>query len=275
MTWGTDVPPPAHQVPRARWGLVALRVLALSALIGVGLAVHLTLRLIERPLFGLRRPLSPWITQGVCRLALAIIGLRLRVTGRPMGASGALVANHVSWLDIFVLNALDRVYFVAKGEVARWPVIGVLARVTGTVFIRRDRREAARQKLLFEARLRAGQRLLFFPEGTSTDGLRVLPFKSTLFAALFEPGLRAGVHVQPVSLSYRAPSGREARFFGWWGGMDFAGHFLSVLAQWPQGGVEVVFHPPRAVADHAERKALAAACGADIAAAVAARLPEG
>jgi lyso-ornithine lipid O-acyltransferase len=97
-----------------------------------------------------------------------------------MQHKGALVANHASWLDIFTLNACDRIYFVSKSEVAGWPGIGWLARATGTVFINRQGREAQMQKLLFEARLRAGHRLLFFPEGTSTDGQRVLDFKSTL-----------------------------------------------------------------------------------------------
>jgi len=163
-----------------------------------------------------------------------------------------------------VLNASKRVFFVAKAEVAGWPVIGWLARGTGTLFIRRDRREARRQQTLFEERLRAGHHLLFFPEGTSTDGARVLPFKTTLFAAFTTEALRGFLTVQPVSLRYHAPEGEDACFYGWWGDMDFAHGLLKVLAVRRQGWVDVVYHPPLRVADYPDRKALAAACEAAV-----------
>jgi 1-acyl-sn-glycerol-3-phosphate acyltransferase len=260
MTWQSDSPPPDPSIRRADWPLVFGRGVVLVALVFGGLIVKQALRLIERPIFGLRRPVTPYFTQGVCRAALAVIGLRLHIIGVPMQARGALVANHASWLDIFALNAATRVFFVAKADIAGWPGIGWLARATGTVFIRRHRRDAARQKLLFEARLRAGHRLLFFPEGTSSDGLQVLPFKSTLFEAFFAPELCDFMHIQPVSIRYRAPAGQDARFYGWWGDMDFARHFLRVLAQPRRGGIDLVFHTPMQVSDWPERKALAQAC---------------
>ncbi len=255
----------APQSVRARIGvpgaaLAALRGALLAALVFGGLVVLLGLRLIERPVFGLKRPLTPSITRAVCRAALALIGVRYRVTGRPLGRSGAVVANHASWLDIFALNACQRVYFVAKAEVAGWAGIGWLARATGTVFIRRDPREAAAQKALFEQRLRAGHHLLFFPEGTSTDGRRVLPFKSTLFSAFFSEDLGREMRVQPVSVIYRAPEGADARFYGWYGDMALAPHLVQVLARWRQGAIEVVFHEPVRVSEFESRKALAAHC---------------
>jgi 1-acyl-sn-glycerol-3-phosphate acyltransferase len=85
------------------------------------------------------------------------------------------VANHAGWLDIFTLNAVQRVYFVSKSEVAAWAGVGVLARVTGTVFIDRQARQAAEQARMLQDRLAAGHRLLFFPEGTSSDARRVHP----------------------------------------------------------------------------------------------------
>jgi len=182
------------------------------------------------------------------------------VAGIPMRRRGAFVANHVSWLDIFVLNAGARLYFVAKAEVRGWALIGWLARGTGTVFIARDRAQARQQQQVFEDRLRAGHRLLFFPEGTSSDGLRVLPFKTTLFAAFHGDGLADHLQVQPVSVTYTAPAGRDPAFYGWWADMDFGGHFLAVLAQAPQGRVEVAFHEPLPVAAAGDRKALALAC---------------
>ena len=191
-----------------------------------------------------------------------------------MSGPGAIVANHASWLDIFALNATDRVYFVSKSEVAGWPGIGWLARATGTVFIARKGREARAQAALFEARLQAGHRLLFFPEGTSTDGRRVLPFKSTLFAAFLAEGVPPGLRLQPVSVVYHAPPGQDARLYGWWADMDFGPHLMRVLAQARQGQIEVIFHPPVAVADFADRKALAAHCEAAVRAGHAAGLAQ-
>ncbi len=260
MTWTSDTPPPDGAIPPWTWPHVVLRGCGLVLLICAGLVVKFLLRLIERPLCGLRRPVSPFVTQAVCLMALRVLGLQLTITGTPMVERGALVANHASWLDIFVLNAATRVFFVSKAEVADWPGIGWMARATGTVFIRRDRRDAARQKLVFEARLRAGHRLLFFPEGTSSDSLRVLPFKSTLFAAFFAPELQDFLHIQPVSVTYHAPHGTDPRFYGWWGDMDFGRHFLRVLAQPRRGRVDLVFHPPMRAADWSDRKALAEAC---------------
>jgi lyso-ornithine lipid O-acyltransferase len=260
-TWRSDDVPDAPRIGPLGWVRVVLRGAALGIVTYGGLILLLLVRLVERPLCGLRRPVTPWITQFVCRAALAIIGIRHRVTGQPMQHKGALVANHASWLDIFTLNACDRIYFVSKSEVAGWPGIGWLARATGTVFINRQGREAQMQKLLFEARLRAGHRLLFFPEGTSTDGQRVLDFKSTLFAAFFTHGLQDILHVQPVSVIYHAPPGEDPRFYCWWGDMQFGGHLLKLLAAPLQGRVEVVFHAPVAVSDFPNRKALAAHCG--------------
>lgn len=241
-----------------------LRVLWRGGMLGVvtfgGLALLLALRLIERPLFGQARPWTPFVTQGVCRVAFVLLRLPLRVRGAPMSHVGAMVANHASWLDILALNACARIYFVAKSEVASWAGIGWLARATGTLFIQRKGTEAKAQQAQFEARLRAGHRLLFFPEGTSTDSRRILPFKSTLFAAFFTHGMEHVMHIQPASVIYSAPQGADPRHYGWWGDMSFGGHLLMVLATPRQGWVEVIFHPELAVDDFLDRKALAARC---------------
>lgn len=259
---GDDPDPP--RIGPMGWLRVVVRGLLLGGVTYGSLVILLLLRVIERPLFGLQRPVTPWVTQFVCRAAFLILGIRFSTRGTPMAERGAVVANHVSWLDIFTLNAPQRIYFVSKSEVAGWPGIGWLARATGTVFIQRKGSEALAQKNLFEARLRAGHKLLFFPEGTSTDGLRVLPFKSTLFAAFFADGLDQILSVQPVTLVYRGPKGQDARFYGWWGDMGFAPHLLKVLAARRQGSIEVVFHPPVRVADFPSRKALAAHCEAAV-----------
>ncbi|MFB2595457.1 lysophospholipid acyltransferase family protein [Paracoccus sp. p4-l81] len=258
-TWqGAPVPSPVRPGVLG-WLRVAIRAPILALVVFGGLALLLVLRLIERPLFGLHRPVTPWITVGVCRAALAILGIGWRVTGRPpMDHIGAIVSNHVSWLDIFALNAAQPIYFVSKAEVAAWPGIGWLARATGTVFIRREARDAKLQQQMFEDRLRAGHRLAFFPEGTSTDGLRVLPFKPTLFAAFYSHGLDRVMQVQPVTLIYRAPPGQPARFYGWWADMDFGSHLLKVMAAPRQGSIELRFARPLDVS-MGDRKTLARA----------------
>ena len=258
-TWRSEKEPAADPVSAAGWLRVALRGSAIAGLFAACFALLAALRLVERPLFGLRRPWTPRITQFVCRSSLRLLGMRYRTKGQVMRGGGAVVANHASWLDILTLNARKRIYFVSKSEVAEWPAIGRMARTVGTVFITRDARDAAAQRAIFEARLAAGHKLLFFPEGTSTDGQRVLPFKSTLFAAFFAPELRDALHVQPVSVVYHAPAGADARFYGWWGEMDFGAHMLKVLAAPRQGSVEVIYHAPLKVADFSDRKALARA----------------
>lgn len=263
-TWHSADPPPEGRTPPAGWLRAGLRLPLLVVLIYGGLLIVLLLRLFERPLCGLHRPVSPYVNQFVCRAALLVLGIRLRISGRPMREKGAVVSNHASWLDILVLNAAQRVYFVSKSEVGRWPGIGWLARATGTVFVNRNGREAKTQQLIFEARLRAGHRLLFFPEGTSSDGLRVLPFKSTLFAAFFTHGLNHILHIQPVSLRYRPPAGGDARFYAWWGDMDLGPHLLRVLAARHGGAVDLAFHAPVRVDDFADRKTLAQYCEATI-----------
>lgn len=238
---------------------LTLRIVPLAVLVFGMLLVLVILRQIERPLFGQDRPWTPYLTQFVCIGALWIIGLRLDVRGSVAADHGAVVANHSSWLDIFVLNAIKRIYFVSKAEVAGWIGIGWLARATGTVFVERNRKHARAQRDMLRDRLNHGHKLLFFPEGTSTDGQEVIAFKSTLFDALFNSDTD-GLTVQPVSVRYTAPPGEDPRFYGWWADMAFGPHLLKVLAAPRQGSVTVTFHPPLRVTDFANRKALATAC---------------
>lgn len=264
FTWRSNEPLPEFRPGPGHLLRAALRALALLTLLGLGVLASLVLRLIERPLFKSYRPWTPFVTQGVSRAALAILGIRREVVGTPMIEPGAVVANHVSWLDILVLNAGHRVYFVAKSEVADWPGIGFLARLTGAVFIARDPRQAHAQTALFEQRFRIGHRLLFFPEGSSTDGMRVLAFKSTLFQSFFGSDLRHRMHLQPVSLVYQAPRGADPRFYGWWGDMSLGAHLLQVLGDGRSGSVRIVWHPPVRVCEFVDRKALAAYAEAEV-----------
>lgn len=263
-TWDDDDYPAPPRLTLRAAGRVLRRGLALFGLVFGGLFLLILLRLVERPLYGRARPWTPHITQFVCRSAFIVLGLPLRAEGAPMPQLGAVVANHSSWLDIFALNASKRIYFVSKSEVARWPGIGWLARATGTVFIDRDRARAREQTDVFQTRLLDGHKLLFFPEGTSTDGCQVLKFKSSLFEAFFAKALRETMWIQPVCVIYAAPPDQDPRFYGWWGKISFAAHLIATLAPARQGHVEVHYLPPLRVADFAGRKPLAEACEASI-----------
>lgn len=258
FTWdGGDEPKPGR-IGALGCVRAIIRGSAMALVLLTGLLLTLILRPIERLIWDMRRPLTAPVTQNVFRVGLWALGLRRETVGRPMQTGGAVVANHSSWLDILVLNAGQRVVFVSKAEVAGWPVIGWLARLVDTAFIRRNRHEAMAQGAMFRARMEGGQKLLFFPEGTSTDGMRVLPFKSTLFEAFFAQSLRDIAYIQPVTVVYDAPKNSdEPRFYGWWGDMDLGPHVLQVLAATRQGRVRVIYHAPLAVADFDGRKTLA------------------
>lgn len=267
-TWQGEAPPPMPGPGPLGWALVLGRGAGLVAVLALGVAVHVPARLAERAAGRAGRPLSGRVTQAVCRASLRVIGLRLSQRGQPLDGPGAIMANHGSWLDVFVLNAACPVTFVSKAEVRHWPGIGHLARLTGTLFIRRARRETAAQVAQLKGRLARGERLVLFPEGTSSDSQRVLPFRSSLFGAVLDPGLREHLRVQPVTLRYQAPAGADARFYGWWGDMTFGGHLMQVLARPRQGRVELVWHAPVAARDWASRKELARHCEATVRAAL-------
>lgn len=209
----------------------------------------------------------PVFYNGLCA---RLLGFRVKVRGKPVSAGPALfVSNHASYFDIVVLGSLLEASFVAKSEVAGWPVFGTLARLNRTVFVERRRHRAKQQADAISRRLGAAERLILFPEGTSNDGNRTLPFKSSLFAAVLspEPAAReagSGMWVQPVSVTYTRlngmPMGRGLRpFYAWYGDMDLVPHLLEALAL---GTVEVAveFHAPVAPEDFVDRKALAEHC---------------
>lgn len=198
------------------------------------------------------------------RLGLLVSGVKLEVVGKHMKHGGALVANHSSWLDIFTFHSAAHISFVSKAEVKSWPVIGFMARVTGTLFIERRPSLAKKHQLALLERLDRGDQLCFFPEGTSTDGRRVLDFKSTLFSVFHTPELIDHVWVQPATVTYIAPNGQAADFYAWWGTMDFAPHIFAVLAYSRGGRVRVTLHDPVKASDYNTRKELARYCEAEV-----------
>lgn len=208
----------------------------------------------------------------LCRL----FGLRLITIGKPIQGRGVLmVVNHTSYFDILILSGVARVAFVAKSEVATWPFFGTLARLQETVFVQRARRsQAIEARDTMRERLLAGDALVLFPEGTSNDGNRVLPFKSALMGAVEvemgndTQGRMQHVPVQPVSVAYVGlhgiPMGRENRpLFAWYGDMDLVPHLWEALKTGPID-VVIEFHPPLTVDAAGGRKELAVAAEAII-----------
>jgi 1-acyl-sn-glycerol-3-phosphate acyltransferase len=154
--------------------------------------IALALRLLPPPLAA---ALLRWWGRGV----LASLGVRLHVTGVPLGEAGLVVANHISWLDVAAIVAVRPAAFVCKSEIARWPGVGALLRRAQTVFIRRGSlRDAWRVKQELAARVRTGATVAGFPEGTTSDGQDVRPFKP----ALFQAAIDAQAPVYPIAIAY-------------------------------------------------------------------------
>jgi lyso-ornithine lipid O-acyltransferase len=203
------------------------------------------------------------------RLLCRMFGIRIIVVGKPVEDRGVLmVANHTGYFDILIMSATARASFVAKQEVKSWPLFGLMARLQESIFVNRERRTGAGQaRDVIRNRLKAGDALVLFPEGTSTDGNRVVAFKSSLMgAAECEVGTDAAgqvqhVPVQPVSITYVAvhgiPMGRENRpLFAWYGDMDLLPHVWEALKTGPFD-VVVEFHQPLTVDSLGDRKQIA------------------
>jgi lyso-ornithine lipid O-acyltransferase len=201
------------------------------------------------------------------RVLCALIGVRIRQLGVRSAASPALIlSNHVSWLDICVISALAPVVFVAKSEVARWPVLGWLARLQRTIFVNRQARYqtgAATREIA--GRMLGGAAVVLFAEGTSSDGVRVLPFRSSLVGAvhhaLGNSTHHTSITVQPMSLAYvgfgGVPMGRALRErVAWYGDVDLIPHLFHVLSS---GAIDVIVSWGEATAYdmRADRKAIA------------------
>jgi len=279
-----DLSPATGDGEPAKWAArPRLEPLDLAKLHSPGLALsrlllYLMICVVTVPPMMCVRPINWNLALSVARkyhlLCCWMAGFRIKVHGESSRAHPTLfVANHASYFDIPVLGSLLRASFIAKAEVAGWPVFGFLAKLQRTVFIERVRSRAGEHRGQVADRLAAGDQLVLFAEGTSNDGTRVLPFKSALFSAA-EPVDGREVTVQPVSIAYTrtdgVPLGRTMRhWFAWYGDMDMAPHFWGALGLGVTT-VEVVFHPPVTLAQFGSRKALADHCHRLVAAGVAA-----
>ncbi len=189
-----------------------------------------------------------------------LMGMRVQVVGQQVPPPSVLfVSNHSSWLDIIVLGGVLEACFVAKSEVSEWPVVRTIAYLGRTVFVSRNRTRTKGEAGLIRDRLAAGDGIILFPEGTTSDGGRVLPFRSAFLSVADSARV-----VQPVSVVFDRLGGlpacrRDRPLFAWYGDMDIATHFWR-LARRGKTRATVVLHAPLDPAAYPDRKALTAAC---------------
>ncbi|MEM6669704.1 MAG: lysophospholipid acyltransferase family protein [Pseudomonadota bacterium] len=203
-----------------------------------------------------------------CGVGAFLCGLRLRRLGQPIRTSGVIVANHATWIDILTIGPSAPVHFVAKAEVSSWPFFGWIGKISDTVFIERRRTEAKAQERHLIDRALDGDLLCLFPEGTSSDGMRVLPFKSSLFSMFYATDRSATeLLVQPLSIHYApAPnSNLPSNFYGWWGRMPLFKQIWDVTCLSSAGIATLEFHDPLRPGDFENRKSLASAAQESVA----------
>lgn len=245
--------------------------------IGVVAVVFLSLTLALLPLqlvaMGLGWPLMRRLPRWWHRLMCKVIGIRVRVVGaaaseRPL----LLVANHASWKDIMVLGSVADVVFIAKSEVRQWPVFGWLARLQRSVFVAREQKRSTGDQISdVSTRLAAGEIVVLFAEGTTSDGNRVLPFKSSLFgaaSAALAQAPQGRVHIQPVTIAYTGihgmPIGRYHRpIAAWPGDVALGPHLLAVLREGALE-VDVIFGAPEVFDAGSDRKRTSRAMESEI-----------
>ena len=184
------------------------------------------------------------------RRMLRVFASNVEATG-PLPKAGLLVSNHLSYVDILLIASLTPAVFVSKDEVRHWPVLGWFSRMSGTLYIRRERRsDVARTAEEIREVMREGHLVVLFPEGTSSDGRQVLPFKSSLL----EPATGTDHELFAGHISYAITEGSLENDVCYWGEMAFFPHAVKLLTR-PRVTVKVRFS--RVKASEASRKELA------------------
>ena len=226
---------------------------------------------IQAVLVALRSPLARLLPHWYHRCSCRALGIKVEIKGVISPARPTLfVSNHVSYLDIEAFSAAVPVCFVAKSEVGTWPFFGWLARLQRTVFVSRRARGVSGERDEVSQRLEEGDNIVLFPEATSGDGARLLPFKSSFLSVAERPVRGAPVVVQPVTIAYTQldgqPLGHEWRpFFAWYGDMELASHLWQAMGL-GRVTVQIQFHEPVTIDRFGSRKALSAYCEQVIAA---------
>ncbi len=197
----------------------------------------------------------------ICRA----FGIEVELEGAPAAGGQTLyVSNHISYLDIPVISCVLAASFVAKADVAGWPVFGLLAKLHQTIFISRSRQSIQEESHVLKNILKAGGSIIVFPEGTSSDGRSVLPFKSSLFSMVLDSDI-PNVIIQPFTVELIETDGKKVEtqkdrdYYAWYGDMTLMPHFWQ-FAKRRGAKVKLHFHPPIKVQEGGNRKDLALKC---------------
>lgn len=257
-------------------GEIGSPVMAVTRLI-LYLSFTLLLLPVQAVSVALNLPLAKRLPYWYHRRCRRLLGLRVVRRGRQSREHPTLyVSNHISYLDITVLGSVIQGSFVAKSEIADWPLFGTLAKLQRSIFVERRPHRAAASRDEMTKRLEDNDDLILFPEGTSGDGNRVLPFRSALFSVAERRPHGEPLLVQPVSVAYTLldgfPMGRYLRpFFAWYGDMDLVSHMWQGMGL---GRLTVVveFHPPVTIDEFGSRKALADHCWNEVSEGISAAL---
>lgn len=195
------------------------------------------------------------------RLVCRIIGVRVRIVGQPpQNQATLLVSNHVSWADIAAISSVAPLSFIAKSEVGGWPIFGTFARLQRSVFVDRSRKTAtAEVNGVVASRLALNEAIVLFGEGTTGEGLRVLPFRSALLGAVKQQAGGLTVRLQPMSICYVARNGlplgrRNLPQIAWYGDMNLAPHLMDLLRRGDCYDAVISFGDPICSDAHVDRK---------------------
>lgn len=200
--------------------------------------------------------------RGVC----LVFGIRHKVIGKPIQGKQVLyLSNHISYLDIPVIGSVLKASFVAKSEVAGWPIFGVLAKLSGTAFVSRSRQAAKKEKDNLSSHLQKGKSLVLFPEATSTSGADVIPFKPSLLAVMFDEKFKQ-IPIQPFTIQVTEINGKkditqeERDLYAWYKEEDELVPHLWTLAQNKGALITLIFDEPNVAENYKDRKELSKAC---------------
>lgn len=234
---------------------LSVKLAALAPAFAIGVPLQALLNRLGSPL---ARRLPMHFHRYLCR----VLGVRVHVDGAAPAGAALVVANHVSWLDILVIGSAAPLSFIAKADVAAWPLFGALARLQRSVFVDRTRKTATGAAADgIAGRLAAGEIMVLFAEGTTSDGNRVLPYRSALIGAARTEAGTAPVSVVPLAISYKNINGlpvtrRNRPDIAWYGDMDLLPHLKALLAGGPID-VVLAWGMPLAHSQAADRKEIA------------------
>ena len=198
------------------------------------------------------------------KIILKILGIRINLIGSIADEPGLFISNHASWIDIFLLSSITDLSFIAKKDVATWPVVGFLARLQKTIFIDRANPKTIPVTIKeIEKRILSKEKVVLFAEGTSSDGNRILPFKSSIF--MICDLLREKNHtIQPISIAYTRynglPMDRKNRpLIAWYGNMNLFNHLMGIIAS-GSFDVDITFHNIIDISKKKSRKEISIEC---------------